>query len=185
MGSNSATYAFAACTPNVTGGLSSQLSESVAHTKRTHAPLFPSVMKRKRSGIVPLFECEQCRKRFASAANALRHISCIHKKLRLFKCPEIKCRQTFSRLDNAMYHYRTVHLRIMPFDCKEQGCNLRFSVRGNLKKHVNEVHKGLRPFRCGVSSCYKRFKRKEHRAIHIRLVHWKRARTSESRSRKN
>ena len=115
------------------------------------------------------FECDQCRKTFATKANLNSHNKSNCKKLKKkYKCKE--CENSFVRKDCLKHHVNRVHLKIKPlkkFKCDE--CEAVLEHKRLLEHHINKVHLNFKPYECDL--CKKAFFIEAHLKRHLKASH--------------
>jgi len=80
--------------------------------------------------------CEYCGKMFKHLCHKDAHVSTVHMKERLFKCPV--CQRGFSTRSNLKRHQTMVHEQIRRFSCDM--CNFACHEAFDLRRHQKRMH---------------------------------------------
>ena len=80
---------------------------------------------------------KECSKSYGRKFSLLRHISEVHKKLKLHKCD--KCPKVYGQKSALQNHNNFVHEKIYLFQCQE--CNKSFGPKSTLQQHIFKIHK--------------------------------------------
>jgi len=119
----------------------------------------------------PTFQCDNCKKNFASLATLTSHSK---------SCPDSTeyscklCNKQFANKRNLRDHNRIFHesaeaiLSNYSLSCPE--CDKIFYKKSNLTSHMLR-HSSEKPFICGVEDCGKKFKREKTLVKHFQLIH--------------
>ncbi|XP_053623418.1 zinc finger and SCAN domain-containing protein 12-like isoform X10 [Plodia interpunctella] len=114
---------------------------------------------------IKTYPCNSCDKLFTSTAARRHHVSGVHMKEKLNRCPH--CLEAFHTFYQKQRHISTVHgLKIKEFKCDL--CPKVFIVSGNLLTHKKVVHFNHKRFTCEVcdSKFYFRSELKKHMNTH-------------------
>ena len=80
--------------------------------------------------------CMECPKSFKQKEKLVRHVQCVHEKLKPFQCQF--CQVTFSRKDKLKRHVSSIHLKERPYICNH--CDFQTNRKDRIKQHVTGVH---------------------------------------------
>ncbi|XP_055389074.1 zinc finger protein 112-like [Condylostylus longicornis] len=114
---------------------------------------------RMRHDKVKRFECEICKRRFATETDLRRHMR-VHTGEKPYACKY--CDRKFSDYGSRIKHERC-HTGERPYTC--QTCNKSFMYSHALKKHQS-VHTGYKAFTCEI--CNTGFTKKEYLQNHVK-----------------
>ncbi|XP_060809179.1 zinc finger protein 26 isoform X11 [Amyelois transitella] len=93
------------------------------------------------------YPCNTCEKLFTSTTARKHHVSVVHKKIKINRCPH--CHETFHSFYKKKQHINTVHgLKIKEFSCDL--CPKVFLISGNLIMHKKVVHLNQKRFACEI-----------------------------------
>lgn len=120
-------------------------------------------------GFIQQFECETCKKRFASHKK-LRSHSRIHPKEKLFVCQHPGCERVYAAQYMLNRHNRS-HMQEMARICNNPGCGKQFNNKVNLMCH-KRTHTGQSLVFCEYPGCIRNFIDKKNLTRHM-LTHYR------------
>jgi len=112
------------------------------------------------------FECNECKKTYATAYGVSIHISSEHEGNRPM-CTV--CGKTFCLKKALQNHMNEVHEKKIVARCDK--CDKGFTQKNALKRHIDSVHEGKRPHLCTI--CGSSFAENKKLQLHIAAVHKK------------
>ena len=113
-----------------------------------------------------LFECNECKKTYATTYSVRTHISSEHEGNRPM-CTV--CAKTFCHKNVLLKHMNEVHEKKIVARCDK--CDKGFTQKNALKRHIDSVHEGKRPHLCTI--CGSSFAENKKLQLHIAAVHKK------------
>ena len=112
------------------------------------------------------FECNECKKTYATAYGVSIHISSEHEGNRPM-CSV--CGKTFCLKKALQNHMNEVHEKKIVAICDK--CDKGFTQKNALKRHIDSVHEGKKPHLCTI--CGSSFAENKKLQLHIAAVHKK------------
>ena len=107
------------------------------------------------------FSCDQCKSKFTTQGELVRHTKFKHSTERPNKCPHPYCDYAAVEKSRLKKHTR-IHTGERPFQCQQ--CSYAAPLKTHLKRHESNVHRKEQPYECDI--CHTRFTQQGSMVFH-------------------